>query len=66
MKIHASKLYELNQTIFKNTYIYMYVCMHAISINKKRGHEIEGEWGVGRVYGRVWREEKKGRNVIIV
>ena len=29
----------------------------------KRGHEFERE--KGGIYGRVWREEREGRNVII-
>jgi len=31
-------------------------------LKNKRGHEIEGE--LGGLYGRVWREEREGRNVI--
>jgi hypothetical protein len=36
--------------------------LHTITINKKRGHEFDGEWGT--IYGRVWDEERKKRSVI--
>lgn len=45
----------------KNICAYMY--MHSIAISEKRGHELEGEWG--GVYGKVWKEERKERNVVI-
>lgn len=36
---------------------------NSIAISGNRGHGFEGEWG--GVYGRVWREKRGGRNVII-
>lgn len=41
--------------------INVYVCcyMHITAITRKRGHELEKEQG--RVYGSVWKEERKGR-----
>lgn len=33
------------------------------TINEKGSHEFEREWG--RLYGRFWREESKGRNSVI-
>lgn len=36
--------------------------MHAIMTIKKRGYGVEEKWD--SVYGKVWSEEKKGRNVI--
>lgn len=38
--------------------------MQSIIINKKRGHEFEGE--CGGVYVRVLKEKGKGRNVITI
>jgi hypothetical protein len=38
--------------------------MHAITINKRRGHEFYGEQG--GVFGRVYRGEREGRNAIII
>lgn len=38
--------------------------MHAITIDvKKAGHEFAGEWG--KVYGRVWKEARQGRSIVI-
>lgn len=36
--------------------------MYSIPINEKRGQEFEGGT-LESIYGRVWREESKGRNV---
>ena len=37
--------------------------MHTLANNEKRGHEFERKWG--RIFGIFWREERKGRGVII-
>lgn len=37
--------------------------MLVITIDEQRDHEFEGEWR--RVYGRVWRGKREGRNVVI-
>lgn len=38
--------------------------MHAITIDvKKAGHEFAGEWG--KVYGRVGKEARQGRSIVI-
>lgn len=37
--------------------------MYAITTSEKRSHEFEGEWG--GVYGRFWRKEREGINVVI-
>lgn len=34
------------------------------AINEKRGHELER--GQGETYGRVWREDKEGQDVVII
>lgn len=36
--------------------------MHAIIIDEK-SYKFEGEWGV--IYGNVWREKRKWRDVVI-
>lgn len=43
-----------------------YACTykHAITISEKRGQEFEGKQG--EVYGRVQREEREGRNLVIL
>lgn len=38
--------------------------MHAVIISEKRSHEVEGKQG--GVYGRIWREEIEGENVVIL
>jgi hypothetical protein len=38
--------------------------VHAITIRVTRGHESEGKWE--RICGKVWSEEKQGRNVVIL
>lgn len=45
-------------------YIHKQTYTHATAINEKRGLELEGEWG--SVYCRVWRGERKGKNIIII
>lgn len=41
----------------------MYICAlyYAIKISKKRDYEFEKEWG--GVQGKIWKEERAGRNV---
>lgn len=43
--------------MFRNAYVYTNTYMHTITIDKKKGHEIEGEQGGGQRFG--------GRPVII-
>lgn len=43
--------------------VYIYAYVDAITIDVKRSYEFEGKWG--REQGRVWREERDERNVII-
>lgn len=40
--------------------MYMYLQMHAIAIIERRYHEFEGG-----AYGRVWKEVRQGKNIII-
>lgn len=44
--------------------MYAYTYMHVTAINEKRGMNLKEirEW----VYGKVWREERKGRNDMII
>lgn len=58
--IHTSNNIQTEQVILRNTYEYPY--MHAMAISKRRGHELESEWG--GEYGRVLREEREGSNVV--
>lgn len=44
-------------------HIYVDTSMHTVTTDEKRSYEFEGEW-IG-IYGRVWREEKEERNVVI-
>lgn len=44
-------------------YIYKYVRMQVITIDKKCGYQFEGSRR--EAYGRIWREEREERNVII-
>lgn len=37
--------------------------MHAVTIDEKRGDELEGEWGYASLLWRVGREEKDERIV---
>jgi hypothetical protein len=37
--------------------------MHKIGISDKRGNGFSVQWG--RVYGKVWREERERRNIVI-
>lgn len=53
-------LYGFNR-LYSRIYDYMNTYMHVITINEKRTHEFGGWVGV---YGRVWREERKERDVI--
>lgn len=48
--------------MFRNIYVDTY--MHVGTINERSGCDFEEGWG--EVYGRVWWEEKEGRNVIIL
>lgn len=43
--------------------IYVYTYMHTITSTEKRGHEFEEEWIW--VYGKVWREQRKGDVIIL-
>lgn len=36
--------------------------MHAVTMNEKRDHEFEGKWR--EICGRLWKEERVGRNVV--
>ena len=49
--------------IYTYTYILICIYMSVITIGEKRVHEFEGE--LGQIYGRNWREERKGRNDVI-
>ena len=46
--IQARNSIWIEQVVFKNTYLYMYI--HAVTINSKESQELEGE--LGRIYGR--------------
>lgn len=39
-------------------YIPIYAYMFVTTINEKRGHEFKRKQG--KVYGRIWKEERKG------
>lgn len=58
--IQRSKLIQTELVVFRclgrDTYI--------TTINAKRGHEFEREQG--RIYGKDWREERKGGNDVII
>lgn len=52
-----------------NAYLYTHIhrdihkYMYAITISKERGQVFEGE--LGNLDGKVWREDRKGRNVTL-
>lgn len=50
--------------VLTHMHIFTYTYMHTIILNETRGHEFEEEQL--RSYGRAWREEKKGRNAVII
>lgn len=52
---------QTEQVIFRTVFVYPY--MHTMTIHGKRGCELEGE--CGGEYGRVWREQREGRNAVI-
>lgn len=52
----------MDTTPYISEYVCIYKYMHAIRMNGKRGCEFEGE--EGGICGRVWREEREGRNVL--
>lgn len=44
--------------------IWIYMHIYGITINEKRSHELErAQEGI---YGRAWREQREGRNVLII
>lgn len=52
--IRKSHITQTLQAIFRSIYKYM----HVTAINEKRDHKLGIEQG--RVYGKSWKEEKKG------
>lgn len=62
--MHTSNVIQTEQVVFRSKYTYTTdTYMLACDKSERGGHEGEGEWG--GVYGRVWEEEKEGRNVVI-
>lgn len=49
--------------IWRTSYIQKYVCTFISEHNEKGDREFEEEW---RVYGKAWRKEREGRNIIII
>lgn len=45
--IHMCDIIHIEQAIVRNTYVYIYTYMHAITSNGKRGHQFEREQGSG-------------------
>lgn len=61
--IHASIFIQMEGVIFENTYVR--TCIQTMKMNEKRDPEFEG--AQGRIYRRVWREEREGKfNDIII
>ena len=58
--IQARDIVRPEQAILGIYVIYKYT--FAIAVSKSRSHEFEGGWA--EVYGRIWRGEREGRNVI--
>lgn len=48
--------------IFRNMYVYANTYMHAIKTDDKRGHKFARKWE--KQYGRFWKEEREGKNII--
>lgn len=49
--------------MLRNMYVSAHIHTHAITTNEKRGHKFqEGN----EKYGRVWRDKRKGENIVIV
>lgn len=46
--------------VLRNIYVYTNTHIHPMGINEKRRQEFERE--KGKLYRRVWREERKGKN----
>lgn len=60
-----SNMIQPEQAAFLYIKEYMCIYIYALpTINEKRSHELEREhsW----VYGRVWREEREGEDVVII
>ena len=49
--------------MFRNIYVHVYASIHAVSISNKRDHGFDGQ--CEGVHVRLWKEKRKGRNVII-
>lgn len=47
--------------MYWNMHGYKYIHLYAITMNKK---DVMNLKKAGKIYGRVWRKEGKGRNVI--
>ena len=62
--IHTSGTIWTEQVIFKNTCLYAYTYMNAVTYNGRISHEFEGKQEM--VYGRVLREDMEMSNVIII
>lgn len=60
---HPHREHHTNWAGYIYAYIYVYTYMHITTINVKRGYEVERDRGV---YERLWREERRGRNDVII
>ena len=45
-------------------FVYLCIDVYACNHNRKRGRNFEREQG--RIYGKVWREEREERNDVII
>lgn len=62
--MYTSNIKEAQQVIFGNIYVHANVSIHVITFDETRSHKFEGQQG--GVYERIWRDEKKRRNIIII
>lgn len=62
--IHATNISQGEQGVLMHLELYVFTCKHVATVNERRGHVFERESRV--VYGRVWKEERQGGDLVII
>lgn len=59
-------LYRLSICIYAYIYIYLHVYIHIYLYNKTKSRGCRLEREQCKVSGRVWKEKRKGRDIVII